>query len=107
MVPYIGAVMAWLPAFVYCARVKTLGQFMLIAATLTTIHVWLSILWRHNWWAPCALERRGDHHCTALLAGYGEAWDWFGHSHYRGPARDLRSHRIVETDRALAQRLRS
>src|SRR4030088_891536 len=40
MVPYIGAVMAWLPALVMAlAKWKTLGQFILIAATLTTIHV--------------------------------------------------------------------
>jgi len=40
MVPYIGAVMAWLPAFLIAlAKWKTLGQFALIAATLTTIHV--------------------------------------------------------------------
>src|SRR5713101_3123526 len=42
MVPYIGAVMAWLPAFIIAlAQWNTIGQFMLIAVTLTTIHVWL------------------------------------------------------------------
>src|SRR5437867_8612372 len=40
MVPYIGAVMAWLPAFLIAlAKWKTLGEFVLIAATLTAIHV--------------------------------------------------------------------
>src|SRR5258708_26765214 len=39
MVPYIRAVMAWLPAFVIAlAHWKTLGQFVLIAVSLTTIH---------------------------------------------------------------------
>lgn len=40
MVPYIGAVLAWLPAFVIAlAKVKTLGTFVFIAGVLTTIHV--------------------------------------------------------------------
>src|SRR5216683_287075 len=40
MVPYIGAVMAWLPAFVIAlAKWRTIGTFMLIAGVLTTIHV--------------------------------------------------------------------
>src|SRR5229473_4189753 len=38
MVPYIGAVMAWLPAFVIAlAKWKTIGTFKLIAGVLTTI----------------------------------------------------------------------
>ena len=40
MVPYIGTVLAWLPAFVIAlAKWKTIGQFVLIAATLTGIHL--------------------------------------------------------------------
>src|SRR5260370_9800028 len=40
MVPYIGAVMAWLPAFIIAlAKWNTIGEFVLIAVTLTTIHV--------------------------------------------------------------------
>jgi predicted PurR-regulated permease PerM len=40
MVPYIGAVLAWLPAFVIAlGKWNTIGQFILIAAVLTTIHV--------------------------------------------------------------------
>ena len=40
MVPYIGAVLAWLPAFVLAlAKWQTLGWFVLIAGGLTAIHV--------------------------------------------------------------------
>src|SRR5260370_8288300 len=40
MVPYIGAVMAWLPAFVIAlAKWKTIGSFVLLAGGLTAIHV--------------------------------------------------------------------
>src|ERR1700737_3933818 len=40
MVPYIGAVLAWLPAFVIAlAKWKTIGSFVLIAGVLSLIHV--------------------------------------------------------------------
>ncbi|MFI5107060.1 MAG: AI-2E family transporter, partial [Terriglobales bacterium] len=40
MVPYIGAVLAWLPAFLIAlAKWKTAGQFILIAGGLTGIHL--------------------------------------------------------------------
>lgn len=40
MVPYIGAVLAWLPAFVIAlGKWTTVGQFVLIAAALITIHL--------------------------------------------------------------------
>jgi predicted PurR-regulated permease PerM len=40
MVPYIGTVIAWLPAFVIAlAKWRTVGQFGLIAAGLMTIHL--------------------------------------------------------------------
>ena len=40
MVPYIGAVLAWLPAFVIAlGKWATVGQFVLIAAVLITIHL--------------------------------------------------------------------
>src|SRR5260370_32203188 len=39
MVPYIGAVMAWLPAFsIALANWTSTSQFLLIAVTLTIIH---------------------------------------------------------------------
>jgi len=39
MVPYIGVVMAWLPAFLIAlAKWNTIGQFVLIAVVLRTIH---------------------------------------------------------------------
>lgn len=40
MVPYIGAVLAWLPPFLIAlGKWNTIGQFILIAAALTSIHV--------------------------------------------------------------------
>ena len=40
MVPYIGAVLAWLPAFVIAlGKWTSVGQFVLIAAALVTIHL--------------------------------------------------------------------
>jgi len=40
MVPYIGAVVAWLPAFVIAlAKWRTFAQFALIAGGLMTIHI--------------------------------------------------------------------
>src|SRR5580765_2058546 len=55
---------------------------------------------------PGAIERRGHHHCAALLGlGLGRHGTRSRHSHHRGIARDLRSHRIVEAHRSLAERL--
>jgi len=40
MVPYIGAVMAWLPAFMLAlTKWQTIGWFFLIAGVLTGIHI--------------------------------------------------------------------
>jgi len=40
MVPYIGAVMAWLPAFMIgLAKWNTVGHFVGLAAVLTAIHI--------------------------------------------------------------------
>jgi predicted PurR-regulated permease PerM len=77
MVPYIGAVMAWLPAFVIAlAKWKTLGQFILIAATLTTIHV-LAI----NLVAPKLVGRRVRLNAVAItisLLFWGWVWGGMG-----------------------------
>jgi len=69
MVPYIGAVMAWLPAFLLgLAKWKTIGNFVLVAAGLTTIHV-LAL----NFVAPQLVrpprppQRRSHHHLTVIL----------------------------------------
>src|SRR2546427_5694531 len=46
-------------------------------------------------------ECRGHHHCTAVLGlGMGRHGAGSGNSYHRSFARDLRSHRIVETDRS-------
>ncbi len=75
MVPYIGAVMAWLPAFLIAlAKWKTLGQFALIAATLTTIHV-LAI----NLVAPQLVGRRVRLNAVAItIALLFWGWVWGG-----------------------------
>jgi len=75
MVPYIGAVMAWLPAFIIAlAKWRTLGQFFLIAATLTTIHV-LAI----NLVAPQLVGRRVRLNAVAItIALLFWGWVWGG-----------------------------
>src|SRR5438128_1256101 len=77
MVPYIGAVMAWLPAFVIAlAKWRTLGQFVLIAATLTAIHV-LAI----NLVAPQLVGRRLRLNAVAItvsLLFWGWVWGGMG-----------------------------
>jgi predicted PurR-regulated permease PerM len=75
MVPYIGAVMAWLPAFIIAlAKWKTLGQFALIAVTLTTIHV-LAI----NLVAPQLVGRRVRLNAVAItIALLFWGWVWGG-----------------------------
>ena len=75
MVPYIGAVMAWLPAFIIAlAKWSTLGQFVLIAATLTTIHV-LAI----NLVAPQLVGRRVRLNAVAItIALLFWGWVWGG-----------------------------
>ncbi len=75
MVPYIGAVMAWLPAFIIAlAKWNTIGQFILIAATLTTIHV-LAI----NLVAPQLVGRRVRLNAVAItIALLFWGWVWGG-----------------------------
>ena len=75
MVPYIGAVMAWLPAFLIAlAKWKALGQFALIAATLTAIHV-LAI----NLLAPKLVGRRVRLNAVAItIALLFWGWVWGG-----------------------------
>ena len=109
MVPYIGAVLAWLPAFIIAlAKFKTFGQFALIAGVLMTIHM-LSI----NLLAPALVGKRVRLNAVSItisLLFWG--WVWGGHgiaagdSADRGVARDLRSHGIVAARRTLAERVR-
>lgn len=75
MVPYIGAVMAWLPPFVIAlAKWKTFGHFAFIAATLTTIHV-LAI----NLVAPQLVGRRVRLNAVAItIALLFWGWVWGG-----------------------------
>ena len=77
MVPYIGAVMAWLPAFIIAlAKWNTIGQFALIAAVLTTIHV-LAI----NFVAPQLVGRRVRLNAVAItisLLFWGWVWGGMG-----------------------------
>ncbi len=77
MVPYIGAVLAWLPAFLIAlAKWKTIGQFALIAVTLTTIHI-LAI----NLVAPKLVGRRVRLNAVAItisLLFWGWVWGGMG-----------------------------
>ncbi len=75
MVPYIGAVLAWLPAFIIAlAKWRTFGQFAFIAATLTGIHV-LAI----NFVAPQLVGRRVRLNAVAItIALLFWGWVWGG-----------------------------
>jgi predicted PurR-regulated permease PerM len=75
MVPYIGAVLAWLPAFLIAlAKWRTAGQFILIAGGLTAIHV-LAI----NLVAPQLVGRRVRLNAVAItIALLFWGWVWGG-----------------------------
>jgi predicted PurR-regulated permease PerM len=77
MVPYIGAVLAWLPAFLIAlAKFKTIGSFVLIAGMLTTIHV-LAL----NLVAPQLVGRRVRLNAVAItisLLFWGWVWGGMG-----------------------------
>lgn len=77
MVPYIGAVMAWLPAFIIAlAKWRTLEQFGLLAAGLTTIHVLAA-----NLVAPKLIGRRVRLNAVAItvsLLFWGWVWGGMG-----------------------------
>jgi predicted PurR-regulated permease PerM len=77
MVPYIGAVLAWLPAFLIAlAKFKTIGSFVLIAGVLTTIHV-LAL----NLVAPQLVGRRVRLNAVAItvsLLFWGWVWGGMG-----------------------------
>ena len=75
MVPYIGAVLAWLPAFIIAlAKWKTLGQFALIAGGLMAIHV-LAL----NFVAPQIVGKRVRLNAVAItIALLFWGWVWGG-----------------------------
>jgi predicted PurR-regulated permease PerM len=77
MVPYIGAVMAWLPAFLIgLAKWKTIGNYLLIAAGLTAIHV-VAL----NFVAPQLVGRRVRLNAVAItisLLFWGWVWGGMG-----------------------------
>ncbi len=75
MVPYIGAVLAWLPPFLIAlAKWRTIGQFILIAAVLTIVHL-LAI----NLVAPQLVGRRVRLNAVAItIALLFWGWVWGG-----------------------------
>jgi predicted PurR-regulated permease PerM len=75
MVPYIGAVMAWLPAFMIAlAKWKTLGAFVGIAGVLTAIHI-IAL----NFVAPQLVGRRVRLNAVAItIALLFWGWVWGG-----------------------------
>lgn len=77
MVPYIGAVLAWFPAFIIAlAKFKTVGGFLLIAGVLTSIHI-LAL----NFVAPQLVGRRVRLNAVAItvaLLFWGWVWGGMG-----------------------------
>ena len=77
MVPYIGAVLAWLPAFMIAlGKWTNVGQFAIIATVLTTIHV-LAL----NLVAPKLVGRRVRLNAVAItvaLLFWGWVWGGMG-----------------------------
>jgi len=77
MVPYIGAVLAWLPAFVIAlTKWTSVSQFVLIAAVLSTIHI-LAL----NLVAPKLVGRRVRLNAVAItvaLLFWGWVWGGMG-----------------------------
>jgi len=77
MVPYIGAVLAWLPAFVLAlAKWQTVGMFVLIAGGLTAIH-----LFALNLIAPQVVGRKVRLNAVAItisLLFWGWVWGGMG-----------------------------
>jgi predicted PurR-regulated permease PerM len=77
MVPYIGAVMAWLPAFLIgLAKWKTIGSYLLVAGGLTAIHV-IAL----NFIAPQLVGRRVRLNAVAItvsLLFWGWVWGGMG-----------------------------
>jgi len=77
MVPYIGAVLAWVPAFIIAlAKFKSIGSFVLIAGALTGIHV-VAL----NLVAPQLVGRRVRLNAVAItvaLLFWGWVWGGMG-----------------------------
>jgi predicted PurR-regulated permease PerM len=77
MVPYIGVVMAWLPAFLIgLAKWKSIGSFFLVAGGLTAIHV-IAL----NFVAPQLVGRRVRLNAVAItisLLFWGWVWGGMG-----------------------------
>ena len=77
MVPYIGAVLAWAPAFIIAlAKFKSVGSFVLIAGVLTAIHL-LAL----NLVAPQLVGRRVRLNAVAItvsLLFWGWVWGGMG-----------------------------
>jgi len=77
MVPYIGAVLAWLPAFMLAlSKWQTIGWFLLIAGVLTFIHV-IAL----NLIAPQLVGRRLRLNAVAItvsLLFWGWVWGGMG-----------------------------
>jgi len=77
MVPYIGAVLAWLPPFVLAlSKWNTIGIFVAIAGVLTVIHVFAQ-----NFVAPQLVGRRVQLNAVAItvaLLFWGWVWGGMG-----------------------------
>jgi hypothetical protein len=101
MVPYIGAVMAWLPAFMIgLAKWNSVAHFVGLAAVLTAIHI-VAL----NFVAPqlVAVVRLNVVAITGRLFWAGLAGAYF---HRFGALRVICDHMESEAYRALAERLK-
>jgi AI-2 transport protein TqsA len=75
MIPYIGAVLAWLPAFLIAlAKFKTVSSYVLIAGALMSIHIFaLNLL------APQLVGKRVRLNAVAItIALLFWGWVWGG-----------------------------
>ena len=82
MVPYIGAVLAWFPAFLLAVvKYKSVSHFAVIAVVLTSIHVVAQISSPHNLSVVrCSSTPSPSLFLCSSGAGSGVAWDSFSAS---------------------------
>ena len=108
MVPYIGAVLAWLPAFMMalCQVADVSAGSADRRSTDRHSHVRAEFDGAAAGWAAFALNAVAITDFAAFLGlGVGRHGIAAGHSDYGYVACDLRSHGILEADWPLAQRV--
>jgi predicted PurR-regulated permease PerM len=110
LVPYLGALLAWIPPFLIgLAQWSTVGPYLLVAAVLSSFHiVGMNILMPAIVRAQGALECAGGHRSAAFLGmAVGRGRFDPGHSDHRHGESELRSFRRLGTTGSLAGRVGS